>query len=113
VVRERDAELTGHERGIACGVEEMVEAGEQLVARGVVERESASDARAQREQLGRAHTLGESCVTRKDDAKELLGVEVFARENAQLAENGGECLLRFVDDEDGPASSRRDVVGPA
>ncbi|MGD0678518.1 MAG: hypothetical protein ABSC94_24180 [Polyangiaceae bacterium] len=47
VVSECDAELTGHERLVsACG-EQVVEAGQQLVAGGVVERETSTNSRAE------------------------------------------------------------------
>ena len=75
--------------------------------RGVVEDESAADARAERQELGRAQSLGEPRVAGEDDAEELLGIEVLAGEDAQLVEDGGEGLLRFVDDEDGPTVRSR------
>src|SRR5277367_6592405 len=45
VVGEGGLELVGHQRGVASGLEQMFEAGEQLVARGIVEHEAASPAR--------------------------------------------------------------------
>ena len=81
--------------------------------RGVVEGEPASDARAEGQQLGGAQALGQSRVAGEDDAEQLLGVEVLAGQDAQLAEDGGEGLLGLVDDEDGAAAGGGDVVGPA
>ena len=60
-----------------------------------------------------AQALGEPGVAGEDDAEQLLGVEVLAGEDAQLAEDGGEGLLGLVDDEHGAASGGGDVVGPA
>ena len=65
-------ELGGHERGVAGGGEQVVEAGEQLVAGGVVEDEAAADARAEGEELGGAEALGEAGVAGEDDAEQLL-----------------------------------------
>jgi hypothetical protein len=76
----------------------------ELVARGVVEREAATDPRAEREELRRPKALGEARVAGEDDAEELLGVEVLAREDPELVEDGRQGLLRLVDDEDRPAS---------
>src|SRR5580692_1815188 len=44
VIDEGGLELSGHERGIAGGGEAVLEAGEQLVAGGILEDETASDA---------------------------------------------------------------------
>ena len=85
VIGEGDAKLAGHERRVACGGDEMIEAREGLVARGVVEEETPPDARAEGQQLGIAEALGEACVACEDDAEELLGIEVFAGEDASRA----------------------------
>ena len=82
VVGEGDAELTGHERGFPAAASRWVEAGEQLVAGGVVEGESSPDARAERERVGRAESLGQSRVAGEDDAEQLLAIEIFAGQDA-------------------------------
>jgi hypothetical protein len=46
MIGEGDAELAGHEGGVAGRGEQVIEAGEELVARGVVESEPASDSLA-------------------------------------------------------------------
>ena len=91
----------------------MVEASEQLVAGGVVEGESAADARAEGEKLWGAESFGQSRIAGEDDAEQLLAVEVLAGQDAQLAEDGGEGFLCLVDDEHGPAAAGGDVIGPA
>ena len=101
VIGECVLELIGHERGVAGGEEEVVEAGEELVAIGVVEDEATANAAAEGEELRGAEALGEAEVAGEDDAEELLGVEVLAGEDAEFAEDGGERFLRLVDDEDG------------
>ena len=113
MIGEGDAELTGHERGIAGGDEEMIETSEQLLARGVIDGETTADARAKGQELGRAETLGQSRVAGEDDAEELFAIELFAGQDAQLAEDSGEGLLGLVDDEDGAAATGGDVIGPA
>ena len=47
--------------------------------------------------VGGAQPLGESGIAREDDAEQLLGIEILAGEDSQLAEDGGEGLLRLVD----------------
>src|SRR5208283_2921485 len=49
MVCEGDAQLAGHERGVSCGCEQVIETGEQLIAGGVLEGESPADARSERE----------------------------------------------------------------
>ena len=73
VIGERDAKLAGHEGGIAGGCEEVIEAREQLIARGVIEHEAAADARAEGEQFGSAQSLGQTRVTGENDAEKLFG----------------------------------------
>ncbi len=91
----------------------MVKAGEQLVAGRVVESESPSNARAKGKELLGAKSLGEAGVSSEDDAEELFGVELLAGEDAQLAEDGGERFLGFVDDEHGTTATRADMVRPS
>ena len=50
----------------------MIEASEELVARGVIKHEPAANAAAERQKLGRA--LDEARVTCEDDAEQLAGV---------------------------------------
>src|SRR5258708_5881657 len=106
-------ELGGHQAGVTGGFEEVVEAGEELVALRVVKNETASDPAAERKQVWSAKALAESGVPGEDDAEELTGIELFAGENAQLVEDGGEGLLGLIDDEDGPGERGSDVMGPA
>jgi hypothetical protein len=65
-----------------------IEAREQLVARGVVEDEPAADAATKRQ--------------------ELLGGQ-----DAQLAQHGGQSLLRLVEDEHGAHERLGDMIAPA
>lgn len=113
VVDESGLELCGHEAGVSGGGELVVETGEQLVVRGIVEDEAAADPRAEWQELRRAEAIGEARVAGEDDAEELSGVEVFAGEDAQLVEDGSGGLLRFVDDQHGPGEGLGDVVVPA
>src|SRR5271155_5242208 len=71
VVDECGLELGGHQRGIASGLQQMLEGGEELVARGVVEHEAAAEARAEGEELGAAEALREPGVAHEHDTKEL------------------------------------------
>jgi transposase len=80
-LRESDAELAGHEGWISRGGEQVIEAGEELVARGVVQREPSPDARAEGQELGGAEPLGQARVAGEDDAEQLLAVEVLAGED--------------------------------
>jgi hypothetical protein len=112
VVDESGLELVRHEGGVARGLEDVVEAGEELVVASITEDEASSDAAAEREQVGSAQALWETLVAGKDDAEELLGVEVFAGEDSDLVEDGGEGFLCFVDDEDGAQERGGDVIGP-
>ena len=75
--------------GLPAASRQVVEAGEQLVAGGVLEDEAAADAGAEGQQLGGAEALGEAGVAGEDDAEELSGVEVLAGEDAQLARARG------------------------
>ena len=59
---DRDFELGGHEGGVACRVEDVVEAGAELVARGVLEVKAPTDAAAEREELRMAEALGQPTV---------------------------------------------------
>jgi hypothetical protein len=112
VVGERGPQLAGHERRVAGGGEQVIEAGEQLVARGVVERETPPDSGPQGQELRGAKALGQAGVAGKDDAEQLFGIEFFAGENPQLAQHGREGLLRLVDNENRSAAARADVIGP-
>ena len=60
-----------------------------------------------------AEALGEAGVAGEDDAEQLLGIEVLAGEDAQLAEDGGEGLLGLVDDEHGAAATWRRCGRPS
>jgi hypothetical protein len=91
----------------------VIEAAEEFVSSGVLEDETASDATAEREQVGSAQTLDEACVTGEDDAEQLASIEFLAGEHAQLGEDAGERFLSLVDDEDRTRESRGDVVVPA
>lgn len=62
-------ELSGHQGGVARGVEKVVETGKQFVSTGCVQVESATDPRAQRQQVGVTETLWKALVTREDDAE--------------------------------------------
>ncbi len=61
-------------------------------------------------QLGRAGRS--SRIAGEDDTEELFAIELFAGEDAELAEDGGEGFLGFVDDEHGPAATGADVIEP-
>jgi len=106
-------EVGSHERRIACGIQEMVEAGEEFLAGSIVEKEPATDAAADGKQSGVPEALREALVTAKDNAEELLGIEVFGAEDAELGEDGTEGFLRLVDEEDRTRGGRKDVLGPA
>ena len=82
MIGERGLELGGHQAGIAGGVEEVVEAGEKLVALGVVENEAATDPATEREEIGAAKALDEASVAGEHDAEELTGIEGLAGEHA-------------------------------
>ena len=79
----------------------MIEAREELIARGVIEVEPASDSRAEGQELGGPEALGQTRIAGEDDAEELFGIELLAGENAELAKDRREGLLGLVDDEDG------------
>ena len=102
VIGERDAKLAGHEGGIAGGCEEVIEAREQLIARGVIEHEAG---RRMREPRGSNSAVrsrsGKRASPAKTTQRSCLGVELLAGQDAKLVENGGEGFLRFVDDEHG------------
>ena len=51
VIAEGLAQLAGHEAGVAGGSEQVLEAGEQFLARGGLGGQARSDARAQWDQL--------------------------------------------------------------
>ncbi len=84
----------------------MIEAGQKLVARGVIEIEPPANPGAEGLQLRRAKSLGESRIAGEDDTEELFAIELFAGEDAELLEHGGEGFLGFVDDEHGAAPAR-------
>src|SRR5258708_26372965 len=113
MIGEPDAKLAGHERLVTGGGEQVIEAGEQLVARGVVEGQTPPYSGTEGQELRGAKAIGQAGIAGEDDAEQLFGIEVFAGENAQLAEHSGESFLGFVDDEDGAATAGADVVGPA
>jgi hypothetical protein len=69
VVAEGALELGGHEVRVTGGLEQMVEAGEQLVARGILEHETATDAAAEWEQLGCPQALDQTGVAGKHNAQ--------------------------------------------
>jgi hypothetical protein len=87
VVGEGGLELGGHERWVTGGVEQVIETGEQFVARGVVEDQAPADATAEGEQLGSAEALGQTGVAGEDDAEQLLGIELFAGQDPELVED--------------------------
>jgi hypothetical protein len=91
----------------------MVEASEELVARGVVEDEPATDAAAEGQELFLSEALGQAAVAGEDDAEQGARVEFLAGEEAELVEDGIEHLLSLVDDEDGTNEGLGDVVAPA
>ncbi len=64
-------------------------------------------------QLGGAESLGESGISGEDDAEQLFGIELFAGENTELREDGGEGFLGLVDDENGAATTGANVIGPS
>lgn len=74
---------------------------------------AAADAGAEREQFGRAESLGQPPVAREHDAQERLGIEVLARKHAQFAKDGREHFLGFVNDEHRPHQSGGDVFPPS
>src|SRR5665213_14125 len=113
VVGDGGFELGGHEARVAGGFEQVIEAGEELVAGGVLEDEPAADAAAERHQLGAAEALDQARVAGEDDTEELARVELLAGKDAQLVEDGGQRLLGLVDDEDRTAEGGGDVLGPA
>ncbi len=81
-------ELARHEAGVAGGIKQVIETGEQLVTSRVVEVQSTPDPAAERHEVGMPETLGQPAVASKDDAEQVVGVEFLARENAQLVEHG-------------------------
>lgn len=106
-------QLGGHQPGVSRRFEQVVEAEEQLFARGVVEMQTAADAAAQGHEVGMTQPLGEPPVTDEDDAEERLGVELLAGQDAQLVQDGREHFLGLVDDEHGPRHRGGDVLTPA
>ncbi len=110
---ERGLELGGHQCGVAGDLEEVVEASAQGVSLGVVEVKAPADAASEGQQVGVPKALGQSRVAGEDDAQQLLGVEAPGGEDPQLAEDVGEHLLGFVDDEHGAGERACDVVAPA
>ena len=91
----------------------MVEAGQELVAGGVLEDEVTADAITEGEQIRGTEALDEASVTGEDDAEKLPGIEILAGQEAELGEDGGERLLSFIDDEDRAGERGGDVLGPA
>ena len=112
VVDERRLELLGHEGRVAGGLEQMFEASEQFIARGRFEHQASSDAAAWGHQLRRAKTFRQALVASEDDAEQLTRIEVLAGENTEFAEDAGDDLLAFVEDEHRSAARRRDVLKP-
>ena len=96
--------------GLPAASSKMVEAGEQFVARGVVQHEAAADAAADGEQVRLAEAVGQALVAAEDDGQELAGIEFFGAQDAQLAKDGGQGLLGLIDEEDGTRQSRRRCV---
>jgi hypothetical protein len=106
-------ELGGHQREVAGGLEQLIEAGCQLVSGGVVEVEATADTAAKRQQLGSAQPVVQTAVAGEEDTQKLARVEILAGENTQLAEHLGERLLRLVDDEDRSCARGADVLAPS
>jgi len=90
----------------------MIEAGQKLVARGVVEIEPPSDAGAERQEFGCSQTLRQTRIAGEDDAEQLFGVELFTGQDAKLTEDRSERFLGLVDDEDGAATCLGNMIGP-
>jgi hypothetical protein len=82
----------------------MIKASKKLITRGVVESKATTDPGTEWQKLGGAKSFWKARITGEDDAEELLGIEIFACENPELIENGGERLLCLVNDKDGAAS---------
>ena len=68
---ERGLELVGHEARIAGGQEQVLEAGEELLARGIIEHEPPTDTGAEGQKLGGAQAFGEASVAGEDDTEQL------------------------------------------
>ena len=89
VIDQGMAELWGHQAGVAGGGEQLVEAGEQLVAGRDAGGEPGADTAAERDQLLAPQLVEQAGVAGEDDAQQGLGVEAGAGEQAQLAQHAG------------------------
>src|SRR5690606_4417115 len=57
VLSERGLELGGHQRAVAGGVEQVVEARAQRIAAGIIQMQPAADAAPEWEQVGMAEAF--------------------------------------------------------
>jgi hypothetical protein len=97
-------ELGGHQREVAGGLEQLIEAGCQLVSGGVVEVEATADTAAKRQQLGSAQPVVQTAVAGEDVTAGYAGHQRRRREGP---------LGRDDEGGDGPRSLRaRRHTGP-
>ena len=101
VLAERGHELGGHEAGVAGGVEQMRQAGAQLLPTGVLQGQAAADAAAEGPQVLAPEEVGQAAVAGQHDAEQGARVEVRAGQQPQLAEDQRRHLLGLVDQEHG------------
>src|SRR4029078_108040 len=71
------------------------------------------DAASEGEELRGAEALGQTSVAGEDDREQLPRIEVFAGEQAQLAEHGGWRLLCLISEQHGARKRGGDMLAPA
>ncbi len=113
VLAEGDHQLGCHEAGIAGLGERVAQCFRELLRGGWLQEEADPDATAEGQELLGAELLGEPAVTAEHDGEKGAGVELGGGEQAELIEDRGLHLLRFIDDEDRTEKRGLDVRLPA
>jgi len=80
--------------GLLQGVPETLR---QIVTGRAVEHEPDADAAVEREEVDLTEALLQAAVAREDDGQDDARVELGARQQAQLIEDIGAHVLRFID----------------
>ena len=101
-----------HEFGVAGALEQMVEAGEQLLGRQGLGAQAAANAAGQGQEVRAVELGGQAAVAGQDDGEDGAGVQVGAGEQAQFAEHDRVHFLGFIDEQDRAVEGGFDVVVP-
>jgi hypothetical protein len=113
VIAERVAQFLGHETRIAGRGEQMVKAGQELIAGGNAGGEARADARAERDEFLAPQFIQQARIAGEYDAQQGLRVEARAGEQSQLAQAHGRHFLGLVDQNDGSAAGGAEMIEPA